>query len=55
MYSSSYPFPYLLSPPTGTNWPPPLGRAYSALLFSDFVEEKNIKDKKGNIVLSCLI
>jgi hypothetical protein len=31
-------------PPT-----PPPGRTCSALLFSDFVEEKNIKDNKKNM------
>jgi hypothetical protein len=29
--------------------PPPLGRTCSALLFSGFVEEKNIKDNKKNL------
>jgi hypothetical protein len=28
--------------------PPPPGRTYPAFLFSDFVEEKNIKDSKKN-------
>jgi hypothetical protein len=38
------PFPHHLPPPTGTNIPHPLGRTCSALLLSDFVEEK-IKNK----------
>jgi hypothetical protein len=28
--------------------PPTLGKTYHAFLFSDFVEQKNIKDKKRN-------
>jgi hypothetical protein len=49
-YSSSYPFPCHLSTPTGASSPwPTLGRTCSVLLFSDFIKDKNIKDKKGNM------
>jgi hypothetical protein len=43
-----------LSLPAGANSTPhhhlPLGRTCSTLLFSNFVEEKNIKGDKRNIV-----
>jgi hypothetical protein len=43
------PFPHLLSPPIGIITPlPPTGRTCSALLFSDFVEEKR---KKNDVLL----
>jgi hypothetical protein len=38
---------HLLLPTSAT--PPLPRRTYSALLFSDFVEEKTIKDKKRNM------
>jgi hypothetical protein len=46
LYSSSSPFLHHLPPPTGIN---PLSphRTCSTLLFSDFVEEKKMKDKRN--------
>jgi hypothetical protein len=50
-YSSSYPFLCHLPLPTSANYTTlPPGRACSALLFSDFVEIKNIKDKRRNMM-----
>jgi hypothetical protein len=44
------PFPDTFSVPLVPTFP--LGRTYSALLFSNFVEEKKRKDKKKNMTFS---
>jgi hypothetical protein len=48
MYSPSQPFS--LSPPS-LHWHEnsPLGRTYSSIMFSDFIEEKNRKNKRQNM------